>query len=180
MSEYLPSLLGVCRNVSAAHTPPSLILNRTSINQQNRRELTLKHSLCIYVTAVWQPLKGCQMQLGSESAASLKLQNTELITNQIWSLRQEGLTHIWSLTTYGEIKPCLTLFPPDRLFKSPINADRSAQCRAPCYRTCEASCCYSLRLQWNRFSSGFHLSLQTWKPIIQLPTSGMQYSLDNQ
>lgn len=77
------------------------------------------------------------------------------------------------------MKPCLALFTPDRLLKSPICAGRSAQCRPPCYRTCEVSCCYSLRLQENHFSPGFCLSQWTWKFIVQLPALGMQYSLDN-
>lgn len=66
-----------------------------------------------------------QSQLWLESTASLELQNSQQIRNPIWSLLQEGLTHIWNLTAYGKIKPCLTLFTADRLVKSPIGAGRA-------------------------------------------------------
>lgn len=110
----------------------SSIFYWTSLNKPNSScsEFTLKCSQCSYLATVWQPLRRCQIQLCLESNASLKQQNPQLITNQIWFLCQEGVTRIWSLTAYWEKNPRLTLFAPiniqDRLFKSLIKAGRSA------------------------------------------------------
>lgn len=68
----------------------------TSLNQlgSSCSDFTLTGSQCGCLTAVWQPLKNCQIQLCLESNAAPRQQNPQLITNQIWFLCQEGVTRI--------------------------------------------------------------------------------------
>lgn len=89
-----------------------------------------------------------------------------------------------SLKLDRKINPCLTASGPiniqDRLFKIPYQSGQLHHCTTSCYQSSETSCWCSLRTQCDHFSHGLCLSLQAQEAIMQLPTSGLRQSPNNQ